>query len=73
MTSEEIKTICQERLGSWQERLVESHATPAVLLGVGHDQHSGDIVICTVEEMSNENIILFLQDALTKLVEQTGR
>ena len=70
MTPEEIKAICIQRLGSWTSRLTENHATPVVLVGVGHDHKGGQVVICTAEEMSRKDIIAFLAVTVNKLVKQ---
>ena len=64
LTPEQIEAICQELLGSWTKRLVGEHSTPVLLLGAGHDDKSGQLVICTTEEMSNDEIMDFLAGAL---------
>jgi len=71
ISTEEIEAICQERLGEWTKRLVGEHATPIVLVGVGHDHKSGQLVLCTTEEMSNDEIMNFLAGALFMM--QTGK
>ena len=60
----EIEAICRDRLGRWTKGLVEQHATPILLVGIGHDQQEGKIVICTVGEITDNEIILLLQGAL---------
>lgn len=65
-----VRKITHERLGSWEKRLVNSHATPALLLGVGHDHVKGQLVVCVTEDRSNEEIILLLQGAITELKKQ---
>lgn len=61
------KKITHERLGSWEKRLTESHATPILLVGVGHDHVNGQINICVTEDMPNAQIIAFLEYALKEL------
>ena len=67
MESEEVKAICDERLGRWTQRLVGEHATPVLLLGVGHDHKSGQLVVLTMEEVSNLELVLFARGAVAKL------
>ncbi len=47
VTTEEIT---EERLKRWKLKMSASHATPLVLLGVGHDHMSGKFVVCTLDE-----------------------
>lgn len=68
MESQEIEAICTERLGRWRRRLVEEHSTPVFLLGAGHDHKIGQVVLCTLEEMSDSDIADFLYGALNKFV-----
>ncbi len=51
----EIKNICAERLSRWSVKLVTEHATPVILIGVGHDHKNGEIVVCGTEGMSDED------------------
>jgi len=70
VTAEEIRAVCQDRLaGRWTEKLVAEHATPVVLVGVGHDARKGTLVICAVEEPSVTNRVIagFLRDAAIQL------
>jgi len=70
---EEIEAICKERLGNWQGRLVNEHSTPVLLLGVGHDHKMGQVVLCTTEDMSDLEIINFVQGTLNLLIKQRER
>jgi len=63
MESSEIKSICEERLGKWTQRLVDEHATPVILVGVGHDHKNGALVVITLEEMDDRQLLLFLYGA----------
>lgn len=62
-----VRKINHERLGRWEKRLNEHHSTPVVLVGVGHDQVSGRIFLLTTEERTDEEVILFLREALRQL------
>lgn len=63
MNTNEVREICRQRLAGWTKKLVAEHATPVLLLGIGHDNHSGQIVICATEDTANSQILLFLQAA----------
>jgi len=63
-----VKKITHERLGSWEKRMVESHATPMLLIGAGHDHVNGQIVLCVTEERTNHEIVLLLQEAIRQLL-----
>lgn len=67
-----VSKITHERLGRWEKRLVSSHATPALLLGIGHDHVSGQIVLCVTEEKTDAEIIAFLQMAISSLKSSTS-
>ncbi|MGA2035902.1 MAG: hypothetical protein ABSG68_26945 [Thermoguttaceae bacterium] len=51
-----VETICAERLESWKQRLIENHSTPALLMGVGHDEHAGELHLVVCEELSLEDL-----------------
>ena len=67
MDKKRIREICTERLDSWTNHLVSEHATPAMLIGVGHDHKSGRLVVCTTEDMPDESLALLVHGALKKL------
>lgn len=56
MTAGEIATINEKRLRGWQNMMNEHHSTAAILIGMGHDQVSGEIHICIPENMSREYV-----------------
>jgi hypothetical protein len=62
-----VRKINHERLGRWEKRLNENHSTPVVLVGVGHDQVKGRVMVLTTEERTDEEVILFLREALRQL------
>lgn len=70
MESTEIETIGRDRLDGWLKRLVEEHATPLILIGVGHDHKGGEAVLLTVEEMTDLEIAEFLHGVLSKFVRE---
>ena len=66
MDKTQIQIICEHRLDSWSDILVENHATPLLLIGVGHDDHSGEMHIIVPDDklISNEMIVAILHKAL---------
>lgn len=64
-----IRKTCSDRLDSWSQLLVKDHATPALLLGIGHDHKSGSLFICTVQDMAKQDIEKLLRIALERLDE----
>lgn len=67
MTEARIRAINRDRLSSWERKLTQSHATPALLLGIGHDHVSGQVHVCVCEGVSTESIRAFLRMALQEL------
>jgi hypothetical protein len=70
MTKSEIELINVERLDGWEKQLTEHHATPILLVGVGHDHVSGKIHICVNEDFPDQHIQTFLRKALDILTQQ---
>jgi hypothetical protein len=64
------ETIIAERLARWSKRLREAHATPALLIAVSHDDTSGQLIVCTVENFSDAEICRLLRYALRELEPQ---
>jgi hypothetical protein len=62
-----IEAIVHTRLKSWANDLIELHATPVLLVGVGHDENKGQIQLCTCKEVTNEQIRAILQAAIRGL------
>lgn len=58
-----VRSIVEERLTAWGVILVENHATPLVVIGVGHDHRSGEIQLCRPEGdlMADDELILLLE------------
>jgi hypothetical protein len=61
------KKITHERLGIWEKRMEESHATPVLLVGVGHDHVCGRLTLCTTTDRTNEEIIVLLTETIRQL------
>lgn len=70
MDTAKVKSINVKRLSSWGDRLTENHATPVLLLGIGHDHKSGQINVLVTEDMSDAEILLFVKKALDLVVLQ---
>jgi len=56
-----------ERLGRWKNKLSAAHATPVCLIGVGHDHNTGQLVVCTTEEINDAELALMLRYALREI------
>lgn len=67
MNIDELKIINQERLTRWKNRLNENFATPVIIIGVMHKKNKGTPIVLTTEERTDQEIILFLEDALRQL------
>lgn len=61
--------ITEERLARWKKRLSEAHATPVVLVAIGHDEHKGRPVICTTEDIKDSDLAHLLLYAAKELHE----
>lgn len=68
MDDNKIREICQERMGKWTEVLVKEHCTPAILIGIGHDQVSGEIHMIIPENWSDEQATAILARTMEKLL-----
>lgn len=69
MNDERIRQICTQRLAMWTDDLVGDHATPVLLLGIGHDDKKGSISICTNEEVETGHLVGFLLYAVNQLLD----
>ena len=70
MDRPKINKINVERLNKWKSRLNDEHATPVVMVGVGHDHKNGRIVLCTTEDMNDFALMTFMQTACKMLEEK---
>jgi folylpolyglutamate synthase/dihydropteroate synthase len=66
--------ITEDRLARWADKLKLSDATPLVLLAVGHNAHSGELAVCTLDEpeMSREAILILLARAIAVISKEPG-
>lgn len=67
MPKVDVKKITGARLSRWGNKLISEHATPALLLGIGHDHVSGRIILCVTEDRSDTELIAFLEAAIIAL------
>jgi hypothetical protein len=73
MNDDQIREICKIRLGQWTEVLVEKHCTPAILIGVGHDEASGAIHIVIPENWSEDQAVAILTSTLATMNKKDNR
>lgn len=59
--------ITAKRLNDWSKRLAEEHATPLMLIGIGHDHTSGQIALCIPEGIDMEILRTHLEFVLHNL------
>jgi hypothetical protein len=51
MSQPNVTKITRERLYNWGTKLIENNGTPALLLGVGHGERSGDLNVFVCEDL----------------------
>lgn len=73
MTANEIRQINKLRLEGWADVLTKQHATPVLLIGVGHDHAGGKFHICTTEDCEDETLLEVLESITTNLKRQLGK
>lgn len=59
--------ITAERLEVWRRELAGQHATPLLLMGVGHNEKSGQITICTLRDVDADTLLALLRDAIYRI------
>ena len=59
--------ITHELFEEWASGLASVHATPALLLGIGHDERDGELHVLVPEDADVLKIIRMLQLALKQL------
>ncbi|GAI89223.1 unnamed protein product [marine sediment metagenome] len=69
MDQDTIRNIGQERLSYWVNGLVSEHATPVLIIGVGHDMNNGDIHCWTVEDWELVGVKFVLKKLLNSIDE----
>ncbi|WP_394794845.1 hypothetical protein [Armatimonas sp.] len=71
MTRGQSAQITRTRLNKWGGRLEQHTATPMVMLSISHDTATGgQCILSTTEDLTNEELILFVSEALNLLREQ---
>lgn len=70
MTSDEVREICNERLTRWRDHLVSKHATPMVLIGVGHDEAEGSVVMCLPDGINGADVAGLLAGVFEMLIDR---
>ena len=59
--------ITAERLQGWRARLREENATPICLIGIGHQQKRGQLVLCVPEGVDDDLLVGSLLFALESI------
>jgi hypothetical protein len=58
-----VEQIIRERFEEWARLAIECHATPVVLLCVGHDEHSGELHVIAAEGLPSLDLAALLLKA----------
>lgn len=69
MTEVPVEQITRQRLKDWGNDCIRDHATPALLLAVGHDHVSGEVHLYVPDDpfFDNQRIAQLLRLALSEL------
>jgi uncharacterized protein (DUF608 family) len=67
MTAEHCRKICDGRFAIWAGKFAEGYATPVLAVGVGHGPKQGQLVLETLEDLSDDVLIAFTRYALKEL------
>jgi hypothetical protein len=59
----DVEKINNDRLKSWRDKLNAAHATPIIMLAIGHDHVEGQVHLVAIEKLNNEQIKQFLSNA----------
>jgi hypothetical protein len=70
-----VKEITDLRLADWTQRLVAENSTPLLMLGIGHEEKSGQFTLLTVEDeaVDTDTLIGLLKYCLKELEQQQRR
>ena len=64
----DVQGITIERLKDWGADCIRDHATPALLLAIGHDDHAGEIHVYIPDApFMEDNVRQWLKIALKNL------
>lgn len=68
MNIKEIAAIALQRLSKWRGMMVNKMQTPVLVISIGHgEKNRGEIGVYTVENISDADLIQFLQGAINAL------
>lgn len=67
MTRDVLHGRNRQNMDKWLLKLRESHAVATVLLGFGVDRAQGQGVICALEKISTDDLIVILKETLRLL------
>jgi len=62
-----VAQITRDRLEEWGKRLIEAHATPLILIGVGQDYKQGTSEVLAVGDLSDEDVQKFLSGLAARI------
>lgn len=62
-----VELINVTRLGEWEEILTSKNSTAVILIGIGHGGKSGELQLCTVKDVSAEDIKILLEKTIKLL------
>lgn len=64
-----VRNIVIDRLARWSQKLIESHATPLLVVGIGHDHALGNVVVLTIEDPSITSAVVagYLRNVIQEL------
>lgn len=65
----DVERIAHERLETWAKDCVRDHATPALLLAIGHDEFSGEVHLYMPDDpyFDQRRVVQLLHMALQEL------
>lgn len=52
--------ICDTRMAEWAKQLAERNCTPVLVLGIGHNENAGEVHLFTMQDFSDEDVVMFL-------------
>jgi hypothetical protein len=67
MTKDEIRRINEEQLKRWTEQMVAQHSTPLLIVGIGHDQHGGQLTVISVDNIDADTLAAYIRHAYDRL------
>ena len=62
-----VEQITPELLKRWGKRLIALHATPLLIVAIGHDHVSGELTVLTCEDMCDRDLCTIFRGALAAL------